>query len=167
VSFRLDEKIAVITGGSHGLGKAICEAFAGHGATVVVASRKQDACVTLACELTARTGQPSLGVACHVGRWDDCDRLIDTVNEAFGRVDILVNNAGMSPTYETLGRVTEDLFDKVLAVNFKGAFRLSVLAGEQMAASGADPSSTCPAPEASSHALTKCPTPLPRPRSTA
>jgi NAD(P)-dependent dehydrogenase (short-subunit alcohol dehydrogenase family) len=126
--------VAVVTGGSRGLGREISRAFSAHGASVVVASRKQEACDAVAAELTAQTGREALGVGCHVGRWDDCDRLVDAAYERFGRVDILVNNAGMSPLYPSLPEVTEDLFDKVIAVNLKGAFRLSTLIGTAMAA---------------------------------
>jgi NAD(P)-dependent dehydrogenase (short-subunit alcohol dehydrogenase family) len=75
-----------------------------------------------------------MAVRCHVGHWDDCDRLIDTTLDRFGRFDVFVNNAGMSPLYESLAAVTEELYDKTLAVNLKGPFRLGVRAGTHMAA---------------------------------
>jgi NAD(P)-dependent dehydrogenase (short-subunit alcohol dehydrogenase family) len=133
-AFDLTGKVAVVTGGSRGLGRAMAIAFAEHGADVVVASRKADACTALAAEIAARTGRTALGVGCHVGRWDDCTRLADEVERRFGRVDVLVNNAGMSPLYRSLGEISEELYDKVLAVNLKGPFRLSVVVGERMAA---------------------------------
>ncbi|MCP4226258.1 MAG: SDR family oxidoreductase, partial [Actinomycetia bacterium] len=68
------------------------------------------------------------------GHWDQCDQLFEFVYETFGRCDVLVNNAGMSPLYDSLGSVTEALYDKVLDVNLKGPFRLSALFGERMAA---------------------------------
>jgi NAD(P)-dependent dehydrogenase (short-subunit alcohol dehydrogenase family) len=129
-------EVVVITGGSRGLGRAMALAFAQRGATVVVASRKLDACRELAEHLTATTGRPALGVACHVGRWSDCDRLVESAYEAFGTVDVLINNAGMSPLYPSLSEVTEELFDKVIAVNLKGAFRLSAAIGARMAQRG-------------------------------
>ena len=70
---------------------------------------------------------------CNVGRWQDCDRLVESVHRELGRCDILVNNAGMSPAYESLTSVSEDLYDKVHATNARGPFRLSVLIGERMA----------------------------------
>ena len=73
-------------------------------------------------------------MACHVGRWADCDALVDRTYERFGRCDVLVNNAGMSPVYDDLSAVTEDLYDKVHAVNARGPFRLSVGFGTRMAA---------------------------------
>lgn len=133
VSFDLTGKVAVVTGGSRGLGRSMCLAFARHGADVVVASRKADACASLAEEITAVTGRRAVGVAAHVGRWGDCDRLVATAYDEFGQVDVLVNNAGMSPLYPSLPEVSEDLFDKVIAVNLKGPFRLASLVGARMA----------------------------------
>jgi NAD(P)-dependent dehydrogenase (short-subunit alcohol dehydrogenase family) len=130
----LEGKVAVVTGGSRGLGLAMCTAFAEEGASVVVASRKEQACVDAAEEIAAKTGQQARGIACHVGQWSDCDRLVDAVYAEFGRVDVLVNNAGMSPLYETITDVTEDLFDKVIAVNLRGPFRLCALVAPRMAA---------------------------------
>ena len=133
-SFDLTGKVAVVTGGSRGLGREISLAFADHGASVVVASRKEEACQKVAAEITAATGRGAVGVGCHVGRWAECDRLVEQVYDTFGRVDVLVNNAGMSPLYPSLADVSEELFDKVVAVNLKGAFRLSSLIGTRMAA---------------------------------
>lgn len=132
--FDLTGKVAVVTGGSRGIGRAVSEGFAAAGADVVIASRKFDNCVTAADEIAAATGRRTLPLACHVGRWEDCDRLVDEVYEAFGRCDVLVNNAGMSPLYDGLPSVTEELYDKVHAVNARGPFRLSALVGERMAA---------------------------------
>ena len=132
----LTDRVAVVTGGSRGLGRAMCEAFAAHGADVVVASRKEDACEALAASIRSATGRQALGVGFHAGRWEDAQRLMDRVTERFGRVDVLVNNAGMSPLYPSLDAVSEELFDKVVGVNMKGPFRLAVLAGTQMRDSG-------------------------------
>ena len=132
--FDLTGKVAVVTGGSRGMGRSIVRAFAEQGADVVIASRKRENCEILATEIQDATGRRALGVACHVGRWPDCDALIDTTLREFGRIDILVNNAGMSPLYEDLAAVTEELYDKTLAVNLKGPFRLGALAGTHMAA---------------------------------
>jgi NAD(P)-dependent dehydrogenase (short-subunit alcohol dehydrogenase family) len=131
----LTGKVAVVTGGSRGLGRAMCLAFAARGADVVVASRKLDACEAVSAEVAAM-GRSALPVACHVGRWDDCDALVASAYDRFDRVDVLVNNAGMSPPYSSLSSVSEELFDKVLAVNLKGAFRLSALIGERMIEDG-------------------------------
>ena len=132
--FDLTGKVAVVTGGSRGLGREMCIAFAEHGADVVVASRKLENCEALAAQITEATGRKALAVAFHAGRWEDADRLIDTVYGELGKVDVLVNNAGMSPLYPKLSDVSEELFDKVVGVNWKGPFRLSAVIGERMAA---------------------------------
>jgi NAD(P)-dependent dehydrogenase (short-subunit alcohol dehydrogenase family) len=132
--FDLHDKVALVTGGSRGLGRVISFAYARQGATVVVASRKQEACVAVAEEITKATGVEAHGVACHVGHWAECDALVQTVYDRLERVDVLVNNAGSSPPYPSLDAVTEELFDKVIAVNLRGAFRLSALIGTRMAA---------------------------------
>jgi NAD(P)-dependent dehydrogenase (short-subunit alcohol dehydrogenase family) len=129
----LTGKVAVVTGGSRGIGRAIVAALAEAGADVVIASRKLDACEAAAAEVRAATGRRAVPVACHVGRWADCDRLVAESLARLGRLDVLVNNAGMSPLYESLDKVTEELYDKTLAVNLKGPFRLAVLAATHMA----------------------------------
>jgi NAD(P)-dependent dehydrogenase (short-subunit alcohol dehydrogenase family) len=127
-------KVAVVTGGSRGIGRAIVQTLAEAGADVVIASRKLDACEAAAEQVRASTGRRAVAIACHVGRWGDCERLIAETLERAGRLDVLVNNAGMSPLYESLDTVSEELFDKTLAVNLKGPFRLAVLAATHMAA---------------------------------
>jgi NAD(P)-dependent dehydrogenase (short-subunit alcohol dehydrogenase family) len=133
-AFDLSGRVAVVTGGSRGLGREMVLAFARHGADVVIASRKHDACAALAKEVEQETGRRALAVACHVGRWSDCDALYEKTLETFGRAHILVNNAGMSPLYPSLPECSEELFDKVMAVNVRGPFRLSSLFGAHMAA---------------------------------
>ena len=133
--FDLTGKVALITGGSRGLGREVALAFARAGADVVVASRKLDTCEATAAAIEA-LGRRALPYACHVGRWDDLDSLVDAAYARFGKVDVLVNNAGMSPLYPSLDAVSEALWDKVLAVNLKGPFRLSALVGSRMAAGG-------------------------------
>ena len=131
--FDLTGKVALVTGGSRGLGRQMSLAFAAAGADVVIASRKVDNCETVADEVRG-LGRRALAVGCHVGRWDDVGRLADTAYEEFGRVDVLVNNAGMSPLYPSLDAVSEELYDKVFGVNLKGPFRLSAIVGTRMAA---------------------------------
>lgn len=135
--FDLSGKVALVTGGSRGLGRAMAQAFAEAGATVVIASRNGEACEAAAAEIAESTGAKTLGVGAHVGKWDELPALVDRVYEEFGRIDILVNNAGMSPLYDGVASITEALFDKVMEVNMKGPFRLSVLVGERMAEAGA------------------------------
>ena len=131
-TFRLDGKVALVTGGSRGLGKQMINAFARVGADVVIASRKEEACKALASEVENETGQRALAVGCHVGHWDECDELAQRALEHFGRVDVLVNNAGMSPVYPSVLDISEELYDKVLGVNLKGAFRLTAVLGSAM-----------------------------------
>jgi NAD(P)-dependent dehydrogenase (short-subunit alcohol dehydrogenase family) len=131
--FDLSGKIALVTGGSRGLGREMVLAFARAGADVVIASRKLDNCRAAAAEVQA-LGRRALPYACHVGRWDEIDALVDAAYATFGRIDILVNNAGMSPLAPSSAQTSEELFDKVVSVNFKGPFRLSALVGERMAA---------------------------------
>jgi NAD(P)-dependent dehydrogenase (short-subunit alcohol dehydrogenase family) len=131
-AFDLSGKIAVVTGGSRGLGAEMVRAFARHGADVMIASRKAENCEKLAAEVKAETGREAVGMGFHAGRWADCDALADAAYERFGRVDVLVNNAGMSPLYPSLVELSEELFDKVQAVNLKGPFRLSSLIGTRM-----------------------------------
>lgn len=132
----LTGKVAVVTGGSRGLGREIVRALAANGADVVIASRRIESCEELAVEIRRTTGRHALPLACHVGRWDDLQHLHDSVLAEFGGCDILVNNAGMAPLYGSLSEVSEELFDKVVGVNMKGPFRLSALFGEDMVRRG-------------------------------
>ncbi len=134
--FDLTGRVAVLTGGSRGIGRAVAEGLASAGADLVIASRKLDACERAAAEIAETTGRRVVPFACHVGKWEDADRLVDATYDAFGRCDVLINNAGMSPLYDGLTSVTEDLYDKVHAVNARGPFRLSSLFGERMSQAG-------------------------------
>src|SRR5205085_6591284 len=116
-----------------GLGREMVLAFARAGADVIVASRKLESCEQTAAEVES-LGRKALAHACHVGSWSDNESLVETAYAEFGRVDILVNNAGMSPVYPSLDEVGEALWDKVLAVNLKGPFRLTALVGSRMQA---------------------------------
>lgn len=127
-------KIALITGGSRGLGREIAFAFAAHGADVVIASRKLEACQATAEAIESRSGRRALPVSCNVSDWSQCDTLIERAYAEFGRVDILVNDAGVSPLYDSLKNVSEALFAKVIGVNLARPFRLSSVIGTRMAA---------------------------------
>ena len=131
--FELAGRTALVTGGSRGLGRAMAYGLARSGAHVVVASRNADACREFAEELTSVTGVEARGIGAHVGRWDALDGLADDAWDAFGKVDVLINNAGMSPLYDSVTDVSEELFDKVIGVNLKGPFRLTALLGTRMA----------------------------------
>jgi NAD(P)-dependent dehydrogenase (short-subunit alcohol dehydrogenase family) len=129
--FDLSGKVALVTGGSRGLGLQMVRAFADHGADIIVASRKLDACEEAAAEVRGM-GRRALAVSAHVGRWDEIDKLIEVAYAEFGRIDILVNNAGMSPRQPS-HEVTEALFDSVMNLNFKGPFRLASQVAKRMA----------------------------------
>ncbi len=128
-------KVAVVTGASKGLGRAMALGFAEAGADVVVASRKLEQCQQVADEVGAQGGQ-ALPVRCHVGDWDECGNLVDSAVARFGRIDVLVNNAGIAPVPPSLLGVTEDLFDKTISVNLRGPLRLTALAAEHMPPGG-------------------------------
>jgi len=130
--FDLSGKVAVVTGGSRGLGRSIAGALAGAGAAVVVVSRKQEACEAAAREIAEHTGARTMAHACHISHWDEVDRLVEAVYERFGAVDVLVNNAGKSPVYGSLLDVTKEMWDSVLGVNLLGPFRLTTLVGNRM-----------------------------------
>jgi NAD(P)-dependent dehydrogenase (short-subunit alcohol dehydrogenase family) len=128
--FDLTGKVALVTGGSRGLGYQIVLAFADRGADVVIASRNIDNCEKVAEEVRTR-GRKALPCQVHAAKWDAIDGLIATSYAEFGQVDILVNNAGMSPRVPS-HEVTEELFDSVVGLNFKGPFRLATQVAKRM-----------------------------------
>jgi NAD(P)-dependent dehydrogenase (short-subunit alcohol dehydrogenase family) len=134
--FDLTGRVALVTGGSRGLGRAMVHAFAAAGADVVITSRKLENCRELAAEIQHTHGRRALAYGCHAGRWDELDGLVDAAYAEFGRVDILVNNAGMSPTYDDVTDISEKLWDSVFNINLKGPFRLSTMIGKRMVADG-------------------------------
>jgi NAD(P)-dependent dehydrogenase (short-subunit alcohol dehydrogenase family) len=135
-AFDLSGRVAMVTGGSRGLGRAMALGLAHVGADVVIASRKLDACEATATEVQRETGRKAFALGAHVGRWEDLDDVVERVYQRFGKLDVLVNNAGMSPLYESLETVSEELFDKVISVNLKGPFRLGALVAPRMVAAG-------------------------------
>jgi NAD(P)-dependent dehydrogenase (short-subunit alcohol dehydrogenase family) len=128
--FSLAGKIALITGGSRGLGLEMVRAFARAGADVIVASRKIEACEAAAAEVRA-LGRRALAIAVNASNWHQMDELARAAYAAFGRIDILVNNAGMSPAMPS-HEVTEAWFDKIVSLNFKGPFRLAAQVAKRM-----------------------------------
>jgi NAD(P)-dependent dehydrogenase (short-subunit alcohol dehydrogenase family) len=129
--FDFTGKVALVTGGSRGLGYQMVKALAERGADVIIASRKLDNCEAVAEECRA-LGRRAWAMSAHVGKWDQCDRLIEEAYAAAGKLDILINNAGMSPRVPS-HEVTEQLFDSVLNLNFKGPFRLASQVAHRMA----------------------------------
>ena len=132
--FDFTDKVVLITGGSRGLGYQMTKAFAERGADIIIASRKLEACEAVANEVRTM-GRRALAVSTHIGKWGQCDALIEAAYDAFGRVDILINNAGMSPACPS-HEMSEQLFDSVLNLNFKGPFRLASQIGYRMKQAG-------------------------------
>jgi NAD(P)-dependent dehydrogenase (short-subunit alcohol dehydrogenase family) len=132
----LTGKVALVTGGARGIGRAICELFAEAGADLIIASRKLEACQAVADELAARHGVRTAAIGFNASVWADCDRLAEEGWARFGRIDILVNNAGVSPAYDSIENISEALFDKIVAVNLKGPFRLAAVIGARMVRAG-------------------------------
>jgi gluconate 5-dehydrogenase len=123
----LEGKVAVVTGSTKGLGRAMVEGLAAAGADVVVSSRKQELCDKVAAEVAAATGRRAAGIACHVGDWDAIPSFVEEVMRQFGRIDILVNNAGINPNPVTIVDTDIALLRKVFAVNLEGPLRLAQL----------------------------------------
>ena len=130
--FDLTDRRILVTGGSRGLGKEMARAFSLAGADVMIASRSLDSCRAAADEISEESGRPVHVHACHVGRWDEVDRLANVAWDELGGVDVLVNNAGKSPLYESVAAIDEKLWDSVIGLNLKGPFRLSALLGTRM-----------------------------------
>ncbi|MBI4618105.1 MAG: SDR family oxidoreductase [Planctomycetes bacterium] len=118
---RLQGKIAIVTGGSRGIGAAIGEAFAAEGARVVLASRKDEELDRAASEIAARHPGAVRAKVCHVGRPAEVAELVAWVEREMGTPDVLVNNAGTNPYFGPLLDATEAAFDKTFEVNLKGA----------------------------------------------
>jgi 3-oxoacyl-[acyl-carrier protein] reductase len=126
----LDGKVAIVTGGSRGIGAAIAQALAADGAAVVVSGRDADRLERAAKELEAQ-GFPALGVAAEAGRTPDAERLVEAARQRFGRVDVLVNNAGITRD-GLLVRMKDEDWDRVVEVNLRGAFLMTRAATKAM-----------------------------------
>lgn len=122
--FDLTGKVAIITGASKGIGKAIAHGLAEQGASVVVSSRKQDAVDAVAAEFTT-AGFTAAGIACHVGDESQLDRLVSETINRFGGIDILINNAATNPVFGPLDQMTGEVFDKVMNVNVRACMLLA------------------------------------------
>jgi NAD(P)-dependent dehydrogenase (short-subunit alcohol dehydrogenase family) len=123
--FDLTGKVAIVTGSTKGIGRAMVEGLAGAGASVVVSSRKQDLCDTVAKEVEAATGSRALPLACHVGDWDAIPAFVDAVRREFGRIDVLVNNAGITPSRLTVSEMEVGVWRKIFNVNVEGPLRMA------------------------------------------
>jgi len=116
--FDLTGKVTVITGSSRGIGKAIAERMAEHGAKVVISSRKADACAAVVAEInSARGAGTAIAIPANISRKDDLRNLVDEANRQLGRIDILVCNAASNPYYGPLANIEDDQFRKILENN--------------------------------------------------
>jgi dehydrogenase/reductase SDR family protein 4 len=128
---RLEDKVAIVTGASRGIGRSIAEVFAREGAAVIICGRKQES-----LDRGGLAGRVA-PIACHVGRAEDLDRLVDTATREFGHIDILVNNAGTNIAQGPAVEMTDAQFDKMVEINLKSTFRLMKLVAPRMCERGA------------------------------
>lgn len=131
--FSLEGKVALITGASRGIGRAIAECFARQGATVILASRKQAGVDEAANAIRAQGGKAT-AIACHTGQSADIEALFDRIRSEFGRLDVLVNNAATNPYFGPVIDAPETAFDKTFDVNCRGYFFVAQHAARLMLA---------------------------------
>jgi NAD(P)-dependent dehydrogenase (short-subunit alcohol dehydrogenase family) len=132
---QLKDKVAIVTGGSRGIGQSIAEVFAREGATVVICGRKQNTLDEVAAGLKGLTGRV-VPMACHVGRLEELQRLVDTTERDFGKIDILVNNAATNIAQGPAIEMDDGQFDKMVEVNLKSTYRLTRLVAPGMCQRG-------------------------------
>jgi NAD(P)-dependent dehydrogenase (short-subunit alcohol dehydrogenase family) len=133
--FRLDDKVALITGSSRGIGLAIAQAMAEQGAKVVISSRKVDACEAAAATIRARGGVAA-AIPCNVSHRDEVEALVKATRAQLGPIDILVGNAAANPAYGPLGQLSDEAFDKIMGTNVKSNLWLCNLTIPEMAERG-------------------------------
>jgi len=123
--FDLTGRVAVVTGSTKGIGRAMAEGLAGAGATVVVSSRKQDLCDEVAGDIERSTGARALPLACHVGDWAAVAAFVSRVADELGGIDVLVNNAGITPSRLTVSSMELSVWRKIFNVNLEGPLRMA------------------------------------------
>jgi dehydrogenase/reductase SDR family member 4 len=128
----LEDKIAIVTGASRGIGRAIAQAFAREGAKVVICGRKHETLQEVAREI----GPAAIPIVCHVGRGEQLTSMVDQVMRELGRIDILVNNAATNVAQKPCLEIDEGMFDKMIEINVKSAFRLTQLVAPGMCQRG-------------------------------
>ena len=133
--FDLNGKVAIITGSSRGIGRAIAETFARAGARVVVSSRSEEACAPVA-DAIRESGGEVLVVPCHIGRKEALENLVAETVRIWGRVDILVCNAAINPVYGPMSSLSDEAFDKIMATNVRSTFQLCNLVRPHMESEG-------------------------------
>jgi NAD(P)-dependent dehydrogenase (short-subunit alcohol dehydrogenase family) len=133
--FDMDGKTAVITGSTKGIGKAIAERMAEHGANVVVSSRKADACDAVAADINenwAKNGNKAVPIPCHIGHKEQLQQLVDRSTETFGKIDVLVCNAAVNPYFGPSKDIPDEAFDRIMECNIKSNFWLCNMVVPQM-----------------------------------
>jgi dehydrogenase/reductase SDR family protein 4 len=131
--FKLTGQVAVITGSTKGIGRAIAEEMARAGSKVVISSRKAEACEEVAAAIV-KEGHEAIAIPCHIGRRADCEALIAKTREKWGKIDTLICNAAINPYYGPMTKLTDEVFSKVMETNVRSNLWLANLVRPEMAA---------------------------------
>ena len=136
--FDLKGKVALLTGASKGMGKAMAEGLAEHGARVVISSRKLDQCEAVASGINERFGgDAAIAVACNIGYKDQLQALVDETHDRLGTIDVLVHNAGVNPFYGPMSKIPDEAFDKIMGSNVRSVHWICQMVGPDMIDKGA------------------------------